>query len=174
MMDDEQTVRSALPAVMAQTLLQPAATRGAAATHDLNRLNLLINLHGHASGLAALSYFDQAAVERTEIVHGRQVGALAQRIWLKGCYTGVTSQSEDALWTPVHSTEAARLPKRLNRHHPETTPSTLTRNDVAPCVSRYQRLTTPALSTVPDQADVVWEPKGDRFDKSLRPTRVAV
>ena len=57
-MDDEQTVRSALPAVMAQTLLPPAATRGAAATHDLNRLNLLINLHGHASGLAALSYFD--------------------------------------------------------------------------------------------------------------------
>ena len=54
-MDDEQTVRSALPAVMAQTLLQPAATRGAAATHDLNRLNLLTNLHGHASGLAALS-----------------------------------------------------------------------------------------------------------------------
>ena len=172
-MDDEQTVRSALPAVMAQTLLPPAATRGAAATHDLNRLNLLINLHRHASGLAALSYFDQAAVERTEIVHGRQVGALAQRIWLKGCYTGVTSQSEDALWTPVHSTEAARLPKRLNRHHPETTPSTLTRNDVAPCVSRYQRLTTPALSTMPDQAGVVCELKKDHSVKRLDLARVA-
>ena len=173
-MDDEQTVRSALPAVMAQTLLQPAATRGAAATHDLNRLNLLTNLHGHASGLAALSYFDQAAVERTEIVHGRQVGALAQRIWLKGCDAGVLSQSEDALWAPVHRTEAERLSKQLNRHHPETTPSTLTCHGVARCVLRYQRLTTPALNTVSDQADIVWEPKGDRFDKSLPPTRVAV
>ena len=172
-MDDEQTVRSALPAVMAQTLLPPAATRGAAATHDLNRLNLLINLHGHASGLAALSYFDQAAVERTEIVHRRQVGAAAQRIWLKGCDAGVLSQSEDALWAPVHRTEAERLSKKLNRHHPETTPSTLTRNDVAPCVSRYQRLTTPALSTVPDQADVVCEPKKDHCVKRLGLARVA-
>ena len=172
-MDDEQTVRSALPTVLAQTLLQPVATRGVTVTHDLNRLTLLINLHGHASGSVALSHFDQAAVERTEIVHWRQVGAPAQRIWLKGCYARVTSQSEDALWTLVHCTEAERLPKRLNRHHPETTPSTLTRNDVAPCVSRYQRLTTPALSTVPDQADVVCEPKKDHSVKRLGLARVA-
>jgi len=45
---------------------------------------------------------------------------------------------------------------------------------VACCVLRYQRLTTPALNTVSDQADIVLEPKGDRFDKSLPPTRVAV
>ena len=172
-MDDEQTVRSALPAVMAQTLLQPAATRGAAATHDLNRLNLLTNLHGHASGLAALSYFDQAAVERTEIVHGRQVGALAQRIWLKGCDAGVLSQSEDALWAPVHRTEAERLSKQLNRHHLETTPSTLTCHGVARCVLRYQRLTTPALSTMPDQAGVVCELKKDHSVKRLDLARVA-
>lgn len=172
-MDDEQTVRSALPTVLAQTLLQPVATRGVTVTHDPNRLTLLINLHGHASGSVALSHFDQAAVERTEIVHWRQVGAPAQRIWLKGCYARVTSQSEDALWTLVHCTEAERLPKRLNRHHPETTPSTLTRNDVAPCVSRYQRLTTPALSTVPDQADVVCEPKKDHSVKRLGLARVA-
>ena len=172
-MDDEQTVRSALPAVMAQTLLQPAATRGAAATHDLNRLNLLTNLHGHASGLPALSYFDQAAVECTEIVHGRQVGAPAQRIWLKGCDASVTSESEDALWTPVTCTGAGCLSKGLNRRHPETTPSTLTRNDVAPCGSRYQRLTTPALSTMPDQAGVVCELKKDHSVKRLDLARVA-
>ena len=172
-MDDEQTVRSALPAVLAQTLLTPVATGGVTVTHDLNRLTLLINLHGHASASVALSQFDQAAVERTEIVHWRQERAPAQRIGLKGCYAGVISQSEDALGTPVHCSEAEPLSKRLNRHHPETTPSTLTCHGVAACVLHYQRLSTPALNTVSDQADIACEPKGDRSVKRLRPASAA-
>ena len=172
-MDGEQTVRSALLAVLAQARLPLVATRGVPATHDLNRLTLVINWREHASGSVALSHFDQAAVECTEIVHRRQVGAPAQRIGLKGCDAGVTSQSEGALWAPVYRIEAERLSKQLNRHHLETTPSTLTCHGVARCVLRYQRLTTPALNTASDQADIVWETKGDRSVKSLRPARIA-
>lgn len=172
-MDDEQTVRSALPAVLAQTQVTPVGTWGVTVTHDLNRLTLLINLHGHAIGSVALSQFDQVAVERTEIVHWRQEGAPAQRIWLKVCYAGVISQSEHAFWAPVHCTEGEPLSKRLNRHHPETTPSTLACHGEAACVLHYQRLSTPAVNTVSDQADIAWEPKGDRSVKRLPPARVA-
>ena len=172
-MDGEQTVRSALLAVLAHARLPLVATRGVPATHDLNRLTLVINWRERASGSVALSHFDQAAVDRTEVVRWRQVGAPAQRIWLKGCDAGVTSESEDALWTPVTCTGAGRLSKGLNRRHPETTPSTLTRNAKAPRVLRYQRLTTPAPNTVSDQANIVWEPKGNGSVKNRHHVRVA-
>ena len=172
-MDDDHTVRSALLTALAQTLRPPLATLGVPLTHDLSCLTSLITLQGHSSGPLAPSDSNKASLGRTEIVHWRQERAPAQRIGLKGCYAGVISQSEDALGTPVHCSEAEPLSKRLNRHHPETTPSTLTRLGVAACVLHYQRLSTPALNTVSDQADIACEPKGDRSVKRLRPARVA-
>ena len=109
-MDNQPKVRSALIAVLDQTVRPLFATRDVPDTHDLDRLALTIHLLVPASASGALSNFGQAAAGRTEMVHWRQVSAPVKSIWLQNGSCGAPTASENELCAPgTHSeTEKAR------------------------------------------------------------------